>query len=75
MNVPREIEGLIVFNVDTMLQKQTEKVLKVNLMHISAVKLEKYEEIVDIAMQFIWKQMHCSVIRLTLYHYQQDGKL
>jgi len=73
------MSGLIAFNVDTMVQKQTEKQTRVNLYHLSAlIDDESFPGFVDEALNYIWKHMHCSVIRLSLYHYAEDdhaGKL
>ena len=47
-----------------------------NLYHVTCLKEEKYEHVVDQALAYIWQHMHCSVIRLSLYHYEDsDGKL
>jgi hypothetical protein len=73
------MSGLIAFNVDTMVQKQTEKQTRVNLYHLSAlIDDESFPGFVDEALNYVWKHMHCSVIRLSLYHYAEDdhaGKL
>ena len=69
-----KIKGLVAFNVDTMVQKQTEKQLKVNLYHISCID-EDFKPFAEKALEHIWKKMHCSAIRLSLYHYEHDGKL
>jgi hypothetical protein len=37
------IRGLIAFNVDTMLQKQTQKQVKINLYHVSTIDETKLE--------------------------------
>jgi hypothetical protein len=64
------MSGLIAFNVDTMVQKQTQKITKVNLYHLSTLLGdEAYAGFVDAALSYIWRNMHCSVIRLSLYHY------
>ena len=33
-----------------------------------------FANFVDATLEYIWKHMHCSVIRISLYHYQQDDK-
>ncbi|CDW89091.1 UNKNOWN [Stylonychia lemnae] len=67
------ISGLLAFNVDNMLQKQTQKQLKVNLYHISSVDKDKFEESIDLAIDYIWKNMHCAVIRISIYHYEHEN--
>jgi len=67
--------GLAAFNVDTMLQKQTQKMVKVNLYHVSSVDPSKFDEVLSLAMDYIWKYMHCATIRISLYHYETEGKL
>ena len=63
-----------------MVQKQTEKIIKVNLFHLSCLHMSVedpvYSTFVDQALDYIWKSMHNSVVRLSLYHYEHaDGKL
>jgi hypothetical protein len=41
------------------------------LYHISAVDSSKYEEILDVSLEFIWKSMHNSAIRIYLHHFKQ----
>eukprot|EP00347_Sterkiella_histriomuscorum_P015861 403355405 len=70
------IRGLIAFNVDNMIQKQTQKQTKVNLYHASAVNMDKFEHVLDLALEYIWTQMHCASIKFSLYHYEDaNGKL
>jgi hypothetical protein len=64
------MSGLVAFNVDTMVQKQTQKITRVNLYHLTALIGDSdYPAFVDAALAYIWKHMHCSVIRISLYHY------
>jgi hypothetical protein len=68
--------GLFAFNVDTMMQKQTDKQLRVNLYHLSSLLgAELFGPLVDSALEYIWKHMHCAVVRLSLYHYEEGGRL
>lgn len=69
-----KIKGLAAFNVDTMVQKQTEKQLKVNLYHVSCLD-EDMKGFTERVLELIWKSMHCSSVRLSLYHYEHEGKL
>lgn len=75
----RKMVGLLAFNVDTMIQKQTEKQVKVNLYHLTLTEeyaSQDYESLVDMALEYIWKHMHCSTIKLSIYHYTDaDGKI
>jgi len=52
---------------------------RVNLYHLSAlIDDDLFPTFVDEALNYIWKHMHCFVIRLSLYHYSEedhDGKL
>ena len=50
------------------------------LHHISAVDLSFNEEILDLAIDFIWKMTLCASIRIQLHHYPQldpknDGQM
>lgn len=64
-----EIKGLLAFNHDTMVQKQTQKKSKINLYHISCIDESKLEKIIDQGLEYIWKFTHCESIKLSLYHY------
>jgi hypothetical protein len=38
------------------------------LHHISAIKKEDREDLIDQTLEYIWKRSHCRAIRLNLYH-------
>lgn len=41
---------------------------------MSAIDLKDRETIFDMAIDYIWKHMHCSAIRMNLYHFKpQDS--
>jgi hypothetical protein len=44
---------------------------RVNLFHISAIESDKFEEILDVSLDFIWKTMHNATIRIFLHHFKQ----
>ena len=70
------IQGILAFNVDTMLQKQTERIIKVNLYHVSSKNKDHFEQVFSQSLEYIWNTMHCSVIRTSLFHFQDEhGKL
>lgn len=62
-NSRKEFKGLLVFNQDS-----TEPT-RVNLLHLSCLDSIPYEEVLDLALDFIWKTMHCSTIRVYMHHY------
>lgn len=43
------------------------------LYHISVVNQDLKDELFDLALDFIWKNTHCSAIRLNLFHITKDG--
>lgn len=47
---------------------------KVTLHHLSAVDDTMLEECVDLCLDYVWKTMHCSNIRVNLHHYMQDDE-
>ena len=66
------IRGLLVFNQDSY------EPSRVNLYHLSSVDESKFEEVLDMSLEFIWKTMHCSKIRVFLHHYKHpkdDNKI
>lgn len=42
--------------------------IKVIIHHVSAVEKINREVIFEQALDFIWKQMHCAVVRINLRH-------
>lgn len=78
--VADRVRGLIVFNQESAVntkpvideakvQVQCTRETKVLLHHISAVDENKIEDIIDLGLDYIWKTMHCSSIKVNLRHY------
>lgn len=62
------------FNIDSYLDEQEHP--KVKLFHISSVDPACTEEVLDLGLDFIWRTMHCGLIKVFLHHYKnQDGKM
>lgn len=64
-NSKKEVKGMMVFN------QASNEPTRVNLFHLSSVDTSSYEEVLDLALDFIWKTMHCSSIRVFLHHFRQ----
>ena len=47
------------------------RVSKVLLHHISAIDDSQIEVFLDMGLDYIWKTMHCSIIRVSLHHFTQ----
>ena len=47
---------------------------KVLLHHISSLDENLLEDYVDQGLDFIWRTMHCTSIRINLHHYMQDDE-
>ena len=58
-NKDGEVMGLLAFNHDTMVQKQTSKQSKINLYHISCINETQLEYCIDKGLEYIWKFTHC----------------
>lgn len=83
---PRDrVKGLLVFNQDSTMVRKPEidevnlkvsyqRETKVTLHHLSAIDDSLLEECVDLGLDYIWKTMHCSVIKINLHHYMQDDE-
>lgn len=58
-------KGLLVFNQDAA------DMNRVNLMHLSIMDDEKnkFEEVLDLALTYIWTTMHNATVRVTLHHF------
>jgi hypothetical protein len=66
------IHGMLIFNQDS------SEPTRVNLFHVSSVSESKFEEVLDMSLEWIWKTMHCTKIRVFLNHYthaQEENKL
>jgi hypothetical protein len=65
-NQQKQTKGMIVFNQDS--QEPT----RVNLYNLTANgDFSCYEEVLDLGLDYIWKTMHCSTIRIYLHHFKQ----
>ena len=82
-SVADRVKGLLVFNQESTLVNKPvvdetkpslkmEKQTKVMLHHLSAIDENVLEEFVDLGLDYIWKTMHCSAIKINLRHYMQD---
>lgn len=72
------MRGLVVFHQDanTGTDPEGNKFSKVSIYHISCVQPSELEPIVKLAMDFIWKTMHCATIRIHLDQvHVADGKM
>lgn len=64
-NSKKEIRGMLVFNSDAA------EPTRVNLYHVSATEdASRIEEVLDLALDYIWKMIHCSSIRIYLHHFK-----
>ena len=79
------VRGLIVFNQESQvvtkpeideakLNIQCTRETKVLLHHISAIDETKIEDFIDLGLDYIWKTMHCSSIKVNLRHFMQDDE-
>ena len=71
------MRGLLVFNQDsaTGVDVEGNKTTKVSINHISCVNISELELIFDLALDFIWKTMHCASIRIQCHYIHIDGQL
>jgi hypothetical protein len=67
-NLKKEVKGMLVFNQDS------SEPTRVNLLNVTSVDQASYEEVLDLALDFIWKTMHCASIRVFLHHYKQSDE-
>lgn len=79
-SVADRVRGLLVFNQESAVNTKSEideakvkvqcsRETKVVLHHISAVDENKIEDIIDLGLDYIWKTMHCSSIKVNLRHF------
>jgi hypothetical protein len=62
------IRGLVVFNQESGSAKlpNGRAAVKVLLHHVSAIDPNMRETILDMALDYIWKYMHCAAVRTNL---------
>ena len=76
------VRGMLVFSLETSLKKEPiidaekcsvsfNRTTKVNLHHITSIDESQFEVLLDLGLDFIWKTMHCSIIRVKLHHFLQ----
>lgn len=69
------VKGMVIFSQDTtvksfpVINEEDAKVdikreTKVLLHHLTAIEDDNQEEILDLGLDYIWKTMHCSAIRV-----------
>ena len=65
------IRGLVIFNQESLSSKlpNGRAAVKVLLHHVSAIDQQNRETIFDMAMDYIWKFMHCAAVRVNVYHF------
>lgn len=64
------IGGLVIFNQDSAPIKSAAgaNMSKIVLQHISSIQISRRENLIDLALEHIWKLTHCHAIRVNLYH-------
>jgi len=70
------MKGLLVFSQEAQIATEAasgNKVTKVSIYHISAADPKDLESVVQMAIDFIWRTMHCAVIKVHLHHTQLEG--
>jgi len=67
-----DIKGLVIFNQESLSAKLDNGrfAVKILLHHVSAIEMKERETILDMAIDYIWKNMHCSAVRMNLYHFK-----
>lgn len=70
-----QIRGLVIFNQESLSTKlpNGRAAVKVQLHHLSTIDLQNRETILDMAMDYIWKFMHCAAVRINVFHFQAPG--
>lgn len=69
------IRGLVIFNQESLSAKlpNGRAAVKVLLHHVTTIDPHNRETILDMAMDYIWKFMHCAAVRMNLYHFKTPG--
>ena len=64
------INALAIFNQEANASKTSNgtSAIKVVLHHVSAIHIEQRNSVFDQVLEYIWKNMHCSAIRVPLFH-------
>ena len=84
--IDQRVKGLLVFSKDPSVRVEPaideekgkitfQRMTKVQLHHVSSIDHSQIEVVLDMGLDYIWKTMHCSAIRVYLYDYiQMDPK-
>jgi len=69
------IRGLVIFNQESMSAKlpNGRAAVKILLHHVTTIDPQNRETILEMAMDYIWKYMHCAAVRMNLYHFRSPG--
>lgn len=43
--------------------------------HVSSVDPAHFERLLSLALEYIWLHLHCATIKVSIYHYEVEGRL
>lgn len=66
-----EVEGMLCVNIDHTRQSEFGAYIR----HFSVVDRTEFSKALDMALDYIWKNLYADTVRIDLYHFEHDGKL
>ena len=69
------IRGLVLLNQDSAPSKNATgaSAIKITLHHFSSVDVNDRDSLMTLTLNYIWKEMHCSAVRVNLYHLKDEN--
>lgn len=70
------IKGLVIFNQEALSGKLANgrAAVKMLIHHVSSIDPQNRETVLDMAMDYIWRCMHCAAVKLNLHHFKHAGE-
>jgi len=66
----KEIAGIVCINIDHNWQSD----FRAYIRHLSVVDKSKFEEALQIAVEFIWENLYADTIRIDVFHFRPEGE-
>lgn len=66
------VKGLVIFNQESLSGKlpNGRAAVKMLIHHVSSIDPKNKETVLDMALDYIWRFMHCASVKLNLYYFK-----
>ena len=66
-----QVDGMLCVNIDHTRQSEFGAYIR----HLSVVDRSQFTNALNMALDYIWKNLYADTIRIDLYHFEHEGKL